>query len=523
MEILEAYDLVGTYAGAAALLGCSHHTIERHVRARDAGRPIAVRQTSPRLTEPFEGKIAEWVEKSDGKIRGDKIHEKLQLLGYTGSRRTTSYAVKRAKTSYRAQTVRVHKPWIVEPGGWVQYDFGDGPVIDGKKTVLFVAWLAWSRFRVVTPLRDRSMPQVLAALDHLFRVIGGVPTYVLSDNEKTLTTGHVAGLPVRNRQIVDFGHYYGAVFHSCVPFDPQTKGGVERSVAIAKADLVPTDINLLDEYASFGELEAACEQFTTEVNQRPHSVTRRAPTEMLKEEQAVLHRVPTHPYTVTLGLARKVPANTPMVSFEHAQYSVPYTLLGQTVWVRKQTVTGDEMIVISHVSDAGPAEVARHAPTTAGRPAIIDTHFPPATGDTVLSRSIRPVTKVETEFVQLGAGARAWLRAATSQGVARITYKMGVALTLAKATSADTMDRVLDLAAKFHRFQVEDLDSILASLRATPSGDHTHVTVEAASSLAQGTTSWAGFGIDQARATLTDPSPEQPDHSGSDEMSEVAA
>lgn len=191
MEILEAYDLVGTYAGAAALFGCSHHTVERHVNARDAGRPIAVRQARPRLTDPFEGKIAEWVEKSDGKIRGDKIHEKLLLLGYTGSRRTTSYAVKRAKTKYRAQTVRVHKPWIVEPGGWVQYDFGDGPMIDGKKTVLFVAWLAWSRFRVVTPLHDRSMPQVLAALDNLFRAIGGVPTYVLSDNEKTLTTGHV--------------------------------------------------------------------------------------------------------------------------------------------------------------------------------------------------------------------------------------------------------------------------------------------------------------------------------------------
>lgn len=72
MEILEAYDLVGTYAGAAALLGCSHHTVERHVQARDAGRPIAVRQTRPRLTEPFEGKIAEWVEKSDGRIRGEK-------------------------------------------------------------------------------------------------------------------------------------------------------------------------------------------------------------------------------------------------------------------------------------------------------------------------------------------------------------------------------------------------------------------------------------------------------------------
>jgi hypothetical protein len=37
---------------------------------------------------------------------------------------------------------------------WLQYDFGDGPVIEAKKTGLFVAWLAWSRFRIVIALRD---------------------------------------------------------------------------------------------------------------------------------------------------------------------------------------------------------------------------------------------------------------------------------------------------------------------------------------------------------------------------------
>ncbi|MBK6887365.1 MAG: hypothetical protein IPH03_13660 [Tetrasphaera sp.] len=31
-------------------------------------------------------------------------------------------------------------------GEWLQYDYGEGPVVDGP-TVLFVAWLAWSRFR----------------------------------------------------------------------------------------------------------------------------------------------------------------------------------------------------------------------------------------------------------------------------------------------------------------------------------------------------------------------------------------
>ena len=47
---------------------------------------------------------------------------------------------------------------------WLQYDFGDGPVIGGVKTTLFVAWLAWSRFRVVLAIRDKTSPSVMAAL-----------------------------------------------------------------------------------------------------------------------------------------------------------------------------------------------------------------------------------------------------------------------------------------------------------------------------------------------------------------------
>lgn len=499
MEIIEAYDLMGTYAGAASLLGCSHHTVERHVQARDAGRPLAVRKTKPRLTEPFEPKIAEWVEKSSGKIRADKAHAKLVTMGHEGSPRTTAYAVKREKMKYLALTVRVHKPWVTEPGGWVQYDFGDGPIVDGRMTVLFVAWLAWSKFRVVIPLRDRTMPQVLAALDMMFRLIGGVTTYVLSDNEKTLTTGHVANLPIRNREVVDFGLYYSTVFHSCVPFDPATKGGVERSVALAKADIVPMDINLVDEYESFAKLQEACAAFMDDVNGKQHSVTRRRPVDMLEVERKSMHVVPEHPYTATLGVARKVPANTPMVTFEYGQYSVPYTLLGQTVWVRRQTVTGAERVIVTSVTPEGPVEVARHSLAVAGQPAIDDTHFPKE-AETVLRRSVRPVTKTETAFLELGAGAEAWLRAAAVQGVARIVHKMGHALTLAQATTPEQVDRVLDLASQFHRFNTEDMDSILASLRVNSGTSVTETVIESGQSLAQGTTSWVGFGASDTNA-----------------------
>ena len=278
MEILEAFDLTGSFRDAGELAGVlAPH--RRPVRRRPRGRagwsdrPAA----RPQLIDEFLPKVEEWVERSRGKIRADKAHEKLLALGYDGSERTTRRAVAAAKRAFRLGRVRVHRPWVTEPGMWLQYDFGDGPVVDGARTMLFCAWLAWSRFRVVLPIRDKTAPSVFAALDVTLRRLGGAPTYVLTDNEKTVTIEHVAGIAVRNPAMVAFARHYGVTVHTCEPADPASKGGSESTVKIAKADLVPKDTNLLAEYASFAELEAACEAFCEQVNARVHRVTRRAP------------------------------------------------------------------------------------------------------------------------------------------------------------------------------------------------------------------------------------------------------
>ena len=57
----------------------------------------------------------------------------------------------------------------------MQDDTGHGPVIEGRKRVLSCVWLAWSRFRVVLALRDRTAASVFAALDVTLRRLGGAP------------------------------------------------------------------------------------------------------------------------------------------------------------------------------------------------------------------------------------------------------------------------------------------------------------------------------------------------------------
>ena len=385
---------------------------------------------------------------------------------------------------------------------WLQYDYGDGPVIDGAKTVLFVAWLAWSRFRVVIPLRDKTMPSVFAALDQTFRRLGGVPTYVLTDNEKTVTTEHIAGIAVRNPQLVAFADHYSVTVHTCVPADPASKGGTESSVKISKADLVPRDTNLREEYASFAELEAACEKFCAKVNTRPHRVTKRPPVEMLAQERARLHPVPVAPHTIAFGVTRVVPAHTPMVAFESGQYSVPAELLGATVWVRVHGRGDDEQVVITYVGEQGPVEVARHARATPGSPRLIDEHFGPQPAGP-LDRRPRTRNLAEAEFLHLGEGARLWLTEAAAAGTTKMRVKMTEALALAKLFDPVEVDWALGHAAVHGRFAEADLSSIL---------DHHHgrgATRPAAgehragedSSLTQGTSGWARLGQQSAADT----------------------
>ncbi|BAH48433.1 putative transposase [Rhodococcus opacus B4] len=58
---------------------------------------------------------------------------------------------------------------ITEPGLWMQFDWGEGPKVPGaggalRSTLLFCAWLAWSRYRVVIPVGDQTLPTLIACL-----------------------------------------------------------------------------------------------------------------------------------------------------------------------------------------------------------------------------------------------------------------------------------------------------------------------------------------------------------------------
>lgn len=219
-----------------------------------------------------------------------------------------------------------------------------------------------------------------------------------------MTTEHVCGIAIRHPDIVAVSRHYGMTIHTCVPADPQSKGGSEATVRIAKADLVPTTANLLDDYDNFAGLETACRGAMDRFNDREHRETRRAPGEMIVEERARLHPVPEIAHTLAFGEARTVDQRDSTIRFGSARYSVPHTLMGEKVWVR---ASGDELVIVD-TSPRGAREVARHKLTTPGNPSIVDDHYPERTTEPLHPRP-RPQTDDERAFLSIGDGAHQWL------------------------------------------------------------------------------------------------------------------
>jgi transposase len=489
MDILEAFDMTRCAHSAAELAGVDEKTVARYVAIRDAGGDPFTPARRARGIDPYLDKIEELVTNSEGRVRADIVHQRLVAMGFTGTDRSTRRAVAEAKTAWKAGHRRKYRPWTPEPGMWMQFDWGEGPRVGGRRTQLFCAWLSWSRFRVVLPTWDQTLGTLVSCVDATLRRIGGAPTYLLTDNARTVTMDRVAGVPVRHPEIVAAGRHYGCKVETCEPFDPESKGGAEHTVKIAKADLVPTTANLLPVYSSFTDLADACVEWCERVNARPHRETGAAPQTRLSAERQHLHVLPAEPHAMALGEERLVDDDQ-TIRFGSVRYSTPDGHQRSKVWAR---VTGDELVIVGDTT-AGLAEIARHALSTPGTPRIDDAHYPHHPGGNLpRPPKIRARTPEEVAFLALGEGARRWLVEAAATGVTRIRVKMARAVELAAILDAGQVDDALGLAAIAGRFAEDDLASILDHL--TASGPPSDVVVADETHSAQpGTGSWEVFG-----------------------------
>lgn len=440
MDIVTAFEQVGTYRGAAALCGTTHKTVKRVIDANRAGIPVTAPRAGPRNTDTVRAVIEDKVKATDGRISAKRLLPIAQAAGYTGSARNFRRAVAEAKARWRRQR-RVFRPWTPTPGEHLVIDWAT----EGGWQV-FCAVLAWSRWRFVRVARDQKAATTMRLLAECFETLGGTPKVVLADRMGCLKGGVVANVVVPTSDYVRFATHFGFRPDFCEAADPESKGVVEALCRYAQEDLiVPADA-----WSSEAEANDACRAWCAEVNANLHSTIAAVPDERLAEERNLLRPLPSLRPPLRRGERRRVDKLC-TIRIGSARYSVPRELVGVDVTV----IAADGEVFIERDDEL----VARHRLVAPGEVSIIDEHYGgPRRGP---SRAARPRSGSEKAFLAFGPAAESFLRDAAAAGTNKLGSELVAIVELQAAWGRDALVAALERAHAFRRFRASDVRSIL--------------------------------------------------------------
>ncbi len=441
MDIVAAYEQVGTYRGAAALCGTTHKTVKRVIERRRAGEEFdAPRRHLPKNTDAVASLIAEKVRVTDGRISAKRLLPLARTAGYVGSARNFRRAVAEAKRAWRRRR-RTYRPWQPTPGEHLVVDW----TTEGDWQ-LFCAVLPWSRWRFVRLARDQKASTTMRLLAECFEEAGGVPHVVLADRMGCLRGGVVANVVVPTPDYVRFATHYGFRPDFCEAADPESKGVVEALCRYAQVDLVVPAEGWSDE----AEANAAARDWCDEVNAQLHSEIAAVPNDRIAEERQVLRPLPSLRPVLFRGETRKVD-KLATVRFGSARYSVPKELVGRSV----EVLAVDGEIHVHH----GHELVAAHPLVAPGECSIVDEHY--GGPRRAPARAVRPRSGAERAFLALGSAAEAFLRPAAAAGTSKLGSELAQITALEAAWGREALVAALERAAAFRRFRAADVRSIL--------------------------------------------------------------
>jgi len=453
MDVLAAYQEVGSYRGAALICGTTHKTVKRIVAAHDAGGKVGTRRDRGHNYDAVAGLVTERVRVSQGRISAKRLLPVARTAGYAGSARNFRRLVADAKMQWRRGHHRGRRPAVWTPGDTLAIDWGS----EGSLHV-FCAVLAWSRVRFVRFAANEKSETTLRLLAECFEALGGVPRTVLADRMGCLKAGVVANVVVPTADYVRFATHYGFRPDFCEAADPESKGIVENLVGYAKRDLiVPAEPSVADLAAA----NEAAARWCAEVNAAVHSEICAVPAQRLERERELLGELPSlRPEIGARPASRKVDKLS-CVRFGSARYSVPSQLIAATVLI---TVAGTKIRVLEPFTGE---IVAEHELVAPGEASIADEHYRSPRPDKP-RRAPRPRTAEEKQFLALGAPAVAFLTGAAAAGVSNLPREIGEILTLQAAHGDSALSEALERAVEFRRWRAGDVRSILAAGGAAP-------------------------------------------------------
>ncbi len=270
MQIIAAFNGVGSYRGAAAMCGCGPKTVKRALERPVAGGRPAMGSERSHNYDVVRDVVAKRVAATKARITAKRLLPEARAAGYNGSARSFRRLVAKAKRDWRAGNHRGRRPAVWSPGKCLVIDWGnEGPLH------MFCAVLAWSRIRFVRFAADEWAETTFGLLAECFETLGGSPKVVLADRMGCLKGGVVANVVIPTPDYVRFATLYGFRPDFCEGGDSESKGIVENLVGYTKSDLVvPCDFGVED----LTEANSWARQWCSEVNARRHSRSAPCPT-----------------------------------------------------------------------------------------------------------------------------------------------------------------------------------------------------------------------------------------------------
>ena len=280
--------------------------------------------------EPFRELVGRW--NAQG-VQGVAIHAALcREHGYTGSYSAVRRMLQAIGAARPPQaTVRLQ----FAPGEAAQVDFGAGPILvdpargEARRTWCFVMTLCFSRHQYVEFVWDQTVATWLGCHRRAFEWFGAVPARLIIDNPKCAITKACSRDPLVQRAYAECAEGYGFKIDPCPPADPAKKGVVEAGVKYVKGNFLP-----IRSFRDLADLNAQARRWVMEeAGIRIHGTTRELPLERFVVEKPLLRALP--PIAPDLGCWNEVRVHRDChVQFDRGFYSVPFTLVGQRLWLR---------------------------------------------------------------------------------------------------------------------------------------------------------------------------------------------
>jgi transposase len=295
--------------------------------------------------------------------------------GYAGSYDTVKLFVAPLR-AVRAQAERALTRFETPPGHQSQIDWGQARVYFRAQPVvrhLFILTLGYSRRSFYRACLNETLPTFLEAHERAFEYFGGRTREHLYDRPRTVCHGTTDGKLVWNPTFRSFADYWGFEPRVCKPYRAQTKGKVESGVKYMRRNFLPgrrfvDDVDFAEQLTQWT---------ATIADQRIHGTTHERPIDRFGGERPHLVATAAHPSFRLEARHNRLVAEDYLVSFATNRYSVPFTLIGQTIDVLPR---GAELLFFH-----GDVLVATHAEL----PGKHQMHILPEHGPGAIARTAR--------------------------------------------------------------------------------------------------------------------------------------